>query len=39
MFYLRERTKQAGAEMCQAQKKLGLAKKALPSRKQWLYSI
>ena len=31
--------RQAGAEMCQAQEKLGLAKSALPSEKLWLSSI
>jgi hypothetical protein len=31
--------KQAGAELCQAQEKLGLAKPALPSKKLWLSFI
>ena len=35
-FKIHKIQKQAVAELCQAQEKLGLAKPALPSKKLWL---
>jgi hypothetical protein len=34
-----KKKKQTGAELCQAQENLGLAKPDLPSKKLWLSSI
>ena len=37
--HLKKNVKQAGAELCQVEEKLGLAKPALPIKKVWLSSI